>query len=146
MILRGEVCVFIHAQRVARLATVDDAGRPHAVPICFALQGDTLYTAIDGKPKSGDYHRLRRIRNVAANPQVQVLFDAYDDTGWSLLRYVQLRGRARIIEHGAEHAAAVGLLRARYPQYRPGGGYGGGMESRPVIAVDAERIVEWSAS
>ena len=38
--------------RVARLATVDPDGRPHVVPICFALDGDTLYTAVDEKPKS----------------------------------------------------------------------------------------------
>ena len=41
----------INAARVARLATTDPDGRPHLVPIVFALDGDTLYTAVDRKPK-----------------------------------------------------------------------------------------------
>ena len=48
-------------ERVARLATVGPDGRPHVVPICFALDGDTLYTAVDSKPKS-----TRRLRRLAA--------------------------------------------------------------------------------
>jgi len=131
---------FIESQRVARLATVDPPGRPHIVPICFALAGDTLYSAIDEKPKRAGAGRLRRLRNVEANPHVQLLFDVYDDADWSRLRYVQLRGRARIIEGGDEHARAIALLRARYAQYREMA-----LEERPVIAVDVERVVEWDA-
>ena len=36
---------------VARLATLDADGRPHVVPIVFALVGDTIYSAVDAKPK-----------------------------------------------------------------------------------------------
>jgi PPOX class probable F420-dependent enzyme len=75
MIIDPETRAFIDSQRVARLATVDVHAHPHVVPICFALEGDTLYTPIDEKPKHGDYTRLRRLRNIAANPNVQVLFD-----------------------------------------------------------------------
>ena len=39
------------AARVARLATIDPDGRPHVVPIVFVLDGETLYTAVDAKPK-----------------------------------------------------------------------------------------------
>ena len=47
------------AARVARLATTDPDGRPHLVPIVFALDGDTLYSAVDRKPKRSS--KLRRI-------------------------------------------------------------------------------------
>lgn len=141
-----ETRAFIESQRVARLATVDATGAPHIVPVCFALDGATLYTPIDEKPKDGDYRRLRRLRNIAANAAVQVLFDVYDDADWSRLRYVQLRGRARIIEGGAgettgEHARGIELLRTRYPQYATMA-----LELRPVIAIDVHRVVSWSAS
>jgi PPOX class probable F420-dependent enzyme len=130
---------FVDAQRIARLATVDEAGRPHVVPVCFALVGDHLYTAIDEKPKRGDVRNLRRLRNIAAQPDVQVLFDVYDDD-WSRLRYVQVRGRARIVEPASQqHAVAVAALRARYIQYREMG-----LESLPVIAVEIERAVGWA--
>jgi PPOX class probable F420-dependent enzyme len=141
MIIDDVLRAFLVGQRVGRLATVDPAGRPHVVPICFALDGDELYSAIDEKPKRGDYARLRRMRNIAANPHVQVLFDVYDDADWSRLRYVQLRGVARVIDGGAEHERAVRLLRARYSQY-------GSMalESRPVISIDVQRVVGWGSS
>jgi PPOX class probable F420-dependent enzyme len=136
MPLDAELRAFIDAQRVARLATVDERGRPHAVPVCFALEGDTMYSAIDEKPKRGT--TLRRLRNIAANPQVQLLLDVYDDTDWTRLRYVQLRGSARIIDADEEHALAIALLRARYAQYASMA-----LETRPVIAVDIDRVIEW---
>jgi len=131
---------FIEAQRVARLATVDAAGHPHIVPICFALDRDVLYTPVDEKPKRANYRALGRLRNIEANPQVQVLFDVYDED-WSYLRYVQLRGHARIIDSGDEPAHAITLLRARYPQYKTMA-----LERRPVIAVTVERTVAWVAA
>jgi PPOX class probable F420-dependent enzyme len=133
---------FIEAQRVARLATVDAYGRPHVVPVCFALDVETLYIAVDEKPKRGDDRRLRRLRNIEANPNVQVLIDIYDDIDWSQLRYVQLRGTARIIEPGHdEHGRAIAVLRRRYAQYREMA-----LESRPIIAIDVARAVDWRAS
>lgn len=125
---------------MGRLATVDERGRPHVVPICFALDGDTLYTPIDEKPKAGDYTRLRRLRSIADNPHVQVLLDLYDDGDWESLRYVQLRGIAKVLDDGAEHGRAVALLRKRYSQYDAMA-----LDRRPVIAIDVERVVQWSA-
>lgn len=130
---------FIESQRVARLATVDERARPHIVPVCFALDRDVLYTPIDEKPKRGEARSLRRLRNIASNPHVQVLFDLYDDVDWTCLRYVQLRGAARIIEAGEEHRRAIALLRARYAQYRTMA-----LAERSMIAVDIERLVDWS--
>ncbi len=140
MLMGRAAAAFVDAQRIARLATVDDRGRPHVVPICFARTGDVVYSVIDEKPKRGDYMRLRRLRNIASNPNVQVLLDVYDDADWSRLRYLQLRGRARLIDHGAEHGRALILLRDRYAQY-------GAMslEGRPIIAIDVERVIGWSA-
>ena len=123
--------------RVARLATVDAEGRPHLVPICFALDGETLYSAVDAKPKRTA--ALRRLQNVRANPRVTVLADHYEDD-WSRLWWVRLDGRARLVEDATERARALALLEAKYEQYRaepPGG---------PVLAVDIERLSGWTAS
>ncbi len=119
--------------RVAHLATVDPAGRPHVVPICFALDGATLYTAVDEKPKRT--RRLQRLRNIEANPRVEVVIDHYDDD-WALLWWVRLRGTARIVDD----PRAMELLAAKYAQYRahpPAG---------PVIAVTIEERSEWAAT
>lgn len=129
---------FLEQQRVARLATASATAVPHVVPICFCLVADTVYVAIDEKPKTDDFSRLRRLRNIVANPRVAVVADVYDDADWSRLGFVLLRGRARVIEHGAEHAHAITTLRTRYPQYRAMA-----LEDRPVIAIDVQRVTTW---
>ena len=120
------------AARVARLATTGADGRPHVVPICFALDGDMLYTAVDQKPKRT--RALRRLRNIEENPWVEVVIDHYEED-WSRIWWVRLRGRARVV---ALDERVLGLLQAKYPQYRevpPDG---------PVIAVTIERRSGWS--
>ncbi len=124
------------AARVARLATTDPDGRPHLVPIVFALAGDTLYTAVDSKPKRS--RTLRRIENARTRPEVTILVDHYDEQ-WDRLWWIRLRGRARVLDEGAEHGRALALLREKYPQYRDDPPTG------PVLAVDVTETREWSA-
>ncbi len=117
--------------RVGRLATLDSDGRPHLVPIVFALVGDTLYSAVDAKPKRS--RTLKRIENVRERPDVTVLVDRYDED-WTQLWWVRIRGRARVLDEGDEAGAALEALTAKYRQYRdepPG---------LPVLAVD---IADW---
>jgi PPOX class probable F420-dependent enzyme len=124
-------------QRVARLATIGPRGRPHVVPVVFAYAAGRIYTPLDLKPKSVPPERLQRVRNILANPHVQVLVDRYDED-WRRLAYVQLRGRADLIAAGAEYRRAIGLLERKYPQYAalP-------LRGRPVIRVVVERAVSW---
>ena len=121
---------FIARRRVAHLATADAAGRPQVVPVCFALSVAAVYIAIDEKPKRVAAARLKRLRNIAENPEVAIVFDRYEED-WRRLGWVMLRGRAEILEPGGgEHAAALALLRARYPQYAAMD-----LGSMPVIAI-----------
>jgi PPOX class probable F420-dependent enzyme len=127
----------VQTSRVARLATIDPDGRPHVVPIVFALDGDTLYSAVDAKPKRS--RRLRRIENARERPDVTVLVDHYEDD-WRRLWWVRLRGRARVLDDGEEAERAVGLLTAKYDQYQtepPG---------YPVLAIDVLEWRAWSAA
>ena len=62
------------SQPVARLATIG-GGKPHIVPIVFAVDGDRIVTAVDHKPKAST--RLRRLANVEENQAVAVLADEY---------------------------------------------------------------------
>jgi PPOX class probable F420-dependent enzyme len=128
---------FLDSQRVARLATVDEKGRPHALPICFARVDDLLYTPIDEKPKHGDPRSLRRIRNILANPHVCLVVDHYEED-WSQLGWLQVRGQATLVEDADERASALAALRDRYIQYRAMD-----LESRPLIRITPEKIVGW---
>ena len=127
------------AARVARMATVGAGGRPHLVPVVFALEGDTVYTAVDdAKPKAT--LRLKRLANITANPAVALLADHYEDD-WNALWWVRADGSARVIEPADPEAArARELLAARYEQYRDAPPPG------PVIAVAVERWSGWSAA
>ena len=124
--------------RVARLATVGADGRPHLVPMAFALAGETVYSAVDAKPKRT--RALRRLANVAAEPRVAVLADHYEED-WGALWWVRADGTGRILDaQEPEGRDALELLAGRYAQYRdvrPAG---------PVLAVDVARWSGWSGA
>jgi PPOX class probable F420-dependent enzyme len=119
--------------RVARFATVAPDGRPMLVPVCFAIDGETIYHAVDHKPKTT--RALARLRNVRAEPRASLLADHYEED-WSALWWVRADGTARIFEEAPE---AIDLLVERYPQYRERRPEG------PVVALDVERISGWEA-
>jgi PPOX class probable F420-dependent enzyme len=103
------------AARVARLATADEHGVPHLVPVTFAVDGDTIVFAVDHKPKTST--NLRRLRNIRANPSVSFLVDAYAED-WARLWWVRADGVARILSDTIEQAAPAALLREKYAQYQ----------------------------
>ncbi|MCH8002231.1 MAG: TIGR03668 family PPOX class F420-dependent oxidoreductase [Proteobacteria bacterium] len=129
---------FLESRRVAYLATADASGAPHVVPVCFAVAESGIYITIDEKPKRVAARALKRLRNIAENPQVALVADRYDDREWSRLGWVMVRGRAEVLDGGPEHAAALLGLRARYPQLAAMA-----LEGRPVIAIRVERVASW---
>ncbi|WP_343238382.1 TIGR03668 family PPOX class F420-dependent oxidoreductase [Streptomyces sp. SID13031] len=112
MRLAEEVCrERLAAADRAFLASTGEDLRPHLVPVVFTVSGDELLIAIDQKPKSTT--DLRRLRNIAWNPQVAILVDRYD-ADWRHLWWVRADGRARV---DASSPSAIELLAAKYPQY-----------------------------
>jgi PPOX class probable F420-dependent enzyme len=134
---------FLETQRVIRLATAGANGVPHVLPIVFALDGDNIYMTVDdkqGKNVGETPRRMKRLRNIVANPQVALVVDHYDED-WSQVGYVLVHGYAAILDDGDEHARAVRCLRERYAQFN-----GRPLEAWPVIAVRIEHAVDWGSS
>lgn len=127
---------FLESLQVGHLATADRDGAPHVVPVCYALDDAALYVTIDEKPKRGG-RPLKRLANLAANPQAAFVADRYEED-WTRLGWVMLRGRADILIDGPEHARAQQLLRDRYPQYRRMT-----LATLPVIALRIARVTSW---
>ncbi len=131
---------FLAAQRVGRLATASHTGAPHVIPVCYACDETRLYIALDAKPKRVAPTQLKRIRNIAENPQVALVVDRYSDD-WSELAYLLIEGIASLLPpDDAAHHHAIALLRARYSQYMAMP-----IELQPVIAITPLSIKAWGA-
>jgi PPOX class probable F420-dependent enzyme len=124
---------------VARLATVDATGRPLVLPVCYALDGDRLYSPTDAKPKRVPVQRLKRLQNLRENPHVALVVDDYSED-WAQLSYVLLHGTAEIISEAAEFARAITALRPKCARYRDMP-----IQDNPMIAVHLRRVVSWGA-
>jgi PPOX class probable F420-dependent enzyme len=135
---------FLVAARRAVLATIDPAGRPRLVPVCFIVDavgdGLRLLTPLDDKPKATDDKRaLARVRDIIARPVVSMLVDPWDED-WSKLGWLRLNGRATLLEPGDVPPDALPRLRSKYPQYATHD-----LESSPMIAIDIDRATSWGA-
>jgi PPOX class probable F420-dependent enzyme len=134
---------FLESHRRGHLATAGADGAPHVVPVCYALDDDALYFVADAKPKRGPARDLVRLRNLRRNPRAAVVVDDWDED-WTRLAFVLVRGPAREVVEPGMHAAALRLLRLRYPQYRamalddPA--------THPVVRLEPVRVVFWRAA
>jgi PPOX class probable F420-dependent enzyme len=122
--------------RIARLATITREGTPHVVPICFALDGDRVYSAVDRKPKRTS--NLRRLANIIIHPQASLLVDHYDED-WSQLWWIRVDGHAKLLTEGEEMQRALELLTGKYGQYQTAPPPG------PVIRIEIDNWLGWSS-
>jgi PPOX class probable F420-dependent enzyme len=106
--LKRALANLIQWERVCRVATVNEAGVPHLVPVCHVLADGKIYFASgnDGK----------KVLNLKANPRVTVTVDLYSDN-WSNLKGVMVQGTATLIEKGPRFRRIRALLYKKYPQY-----------------------------
>lgn len=140
--LSDEDRALLSACRVGRLATATRAGRPHVVPLCYAvLDARTLVFAIDDKPKAAG-RRLRRLANLMENDRYALLVDRWDED-WGRLAYVLVEGTGRLAAVGSGRERAIEALRARYPQYVE---MGLGAERHEVVELRVERVHHWRAT
>jgi PPOX class probable F420-dependent enzyme len=126
----SEVARLIEECRRATLSTVNPDGTVALVPVCFALDGPRVVSAVDEKPKGDD--ELARVRNVRREPRVTLLFDRWDED-WSRLGWVAVKGVATI-----EATVDAALLVARYPQYE------GHPPPGPWLTIEPFRIRWWT--
>jgi PPOX class probable F420-dependent enzyme len=138
----ASVAGFIAEGRVGRLGTADTSGQPLVVPICYAFDGESLFSAIDAKPKARSPLGLKRIRNIRDNAKVSVVIDRYDED-WTKLRYVIIQGLAQILTDGGDFSRGVDLLLAKYPQYRA---MRLDREAGVMIQVKPARVTQWQYS
>jgi PPOX class probable F420-dependent enzyme len=135
-----EAWVRVRVARIGRLATITAELRPHIVPFVFAIveHGSSFvaYWAVDRKPKRST--KLKRIRNIEANPAVEFVVDGYDED-WERVWWVRCAGSARVVTDETERRDALQALTEKYPQYQIAPPHG------PVVAIAIEVIRGWRA-
>jgi len=134
---RDEALTRLAGARVARLATVRPDGRPHVIPVTFAVVGGNVVTSVDHKPKTT--RDLQRLANIEANGFGSVLADHYDED-WEWLWWVRVDGRASIHDEGEVYVGGIEALVEKYPQYRerrPDG---------PLITISQDRVISWEST
>jgi len=113
-------------------------GELRLVPICFAIDGERIVSAVDHKPKTTT--ALARLSDIERTGRATLLVDHYDDDDWSALWWVRVAGPAVVHAPTDAGAATARLaLSEKYPQYReipPTG---------PTFSVTIESLTWWSA-
>jgi nitroimidazol reductase NimA-like FMN-containing flavoprotein (pyridoxamine 5'-phosphate oxidase superfamily) len=106
---------FLGEERVARIATVNADGTPHLVPICFAFDGEQIYsTLIKGE---------KRLANMVRRRHASILVDQYQEekSQWTVLKGVLMYGEVQILvfeNQRQQFMRGWRLLIEKYPQYR----------------------------
>jgi nitroimidazol reductase NimA-like FMN-containing flavoprotein (pyridoxamine 5'-phosphate oxidase superfamily) len=99
---------FASVARTARVATVDEKGVPHNVPVCPLFDRDAVCFATEKGAK--------KLRNIEKNPAVTVVMDDYTEA-WDHLRGIMIQGKARTVGR-AEFTRLRKQLYAKFTQYR----------------------------
>lgn len=130
---------FIQTQKIARMATVDKSGKPLVLPICYAYDGNYIYTPIDKKPKRVAPMELNRIKNIVNNPNVSVVIDRYYED-WTRIAYIIIHCTAEVIDGGKEYRESLRILSEKYRQYKHMKLSQLGL---PVIKIIPNRFISW---
>jgi PPOX class probable F420-dependent enzyme len=142
----GEARRRFAASPTATLGTVGPEGRPHLVPVTYVLTADEhVYIAVDSKPKRTT--QLKRLSNIAANPNVSLLVDEYADD-WEHLWWARADGMATVrafaelpalpalpAPDGGSGSALLAEFQHRYPWY---------VEHPPIGPVIDIAVTRWS--
>lgn len=112
----AELSYLAEGGKLGRLATVDEAGQPHNVPLGWSYNSDLDTIDIGGR----DNAATRKFRNVKANPKVCLVID--DVLPPWRPRCVQIRGEAEALD------AAVPA---------------GGGPPAPIIRITPTKVVSW---
>ena len=101
--LTPEVRAFLlHGTRTGKLATVRPDGRPHVVPIWFALdEGALLFTT---------WHTTVKATNIRSNPHVSLCIDDENPP----FAYAMLEGTAVLIDDQEQLKLCATRIAARY--------------------------------
>lgn len=87
---------YLQQQRLARLATADDKGQPHVVPVSFWYNAELDTIDIGGM----GFMKHKKWRNAHKNPRIAVVVDDVPNPG--VVRGIEIRGQVDILLDGGK--------------------------------------------
>jgi pyridoxamine 5'-phosphate oxidase family protein len=110
---------YLRSQRLGRLATVGRGRQPHVVPVGFRYNEALDTIDIGGH----DFAKRKKFRDVQENPKVAFIVDDLASISPWVVRGIEIRGDAEILETGGEE-------------------FGRGFD-REMFRIAPRRIVSW---
>lgn len=127
---------FLANARTLLFASIGPDGRPHLVPMWFAVdeEGCIVFTT---------YATSQKVRNVQRDPRVTVLVE--DGADYSQLRGLMIEGRAELIFGQPEATANVArLMGSKYAgRTSTAARSSSAMSKRCVVRIHPERVRSW---
>jgi PPOX class F420-dependent enzyme/OxyR family protein len=87
---------YLQSQRLGRLATVGPDGQPHVMPVGFRYNPDLDTIDIGGH----GFAKRKKFRDVLHDPRVAFVVDDVPSVNPWVVRGVEIRGEARVLETG----------------------------------------------
>jgi PPOX class probable F420-dependent enzyme len=126
-ILSSKELSFLRNHELCRLATVSKDGRPHVVPVIYALDGEDIIIAVD--------YGTKKLGNLRQNNRVALVVDDYRPN-----HAVMVEGECSILERGKEYLRLLQILFDRFEVYRK---HPWGEGESPILRVTPTKAVVW---
>ena len=118
---------FLKSHDLSRMATVSAEGRPHVVPVVYAIDGPDVIVAVD--------YGTKKLKNLRENNHVALVVDDYDPN-----HAVMIEGDCEILERGREYRRLLQVLYDRFEFYRNNPWNEG---ESPILKIHPTKIVGW---
>ena len=96
---------FLQGHELCRMATASKEGRPHVVPVIYALDGEDVIVAVD--------YGTKKLANLRQNSKVALVVDEFKP-----IRGLMIEGDCEILERGKEYLGLLQILFDRFEYYR----------------------------
>lgn len=118
---------FLKDRELCRLATASKDGKPHVVPVIYALDGENIIVAVD--------YGTKKLKNLRENGRVALVVDEYHPN-----KAVVIEGECEILERGKEYLRLLRILFDRFEYYRDNP-WGEG--ESPILKIKPTSAVSW---
>jgi len=118
---------FLKSHELCRLATASKDGKPHVVPVIYALDGEDVIVAVD--------YGTKKLGNLRQNNRVALVVDDYRPN-----HAVMVEGECSILERGKEYLRLLRILFDRFEFYRK---HPWGEGESPILKVRPTKAVMW---